>query len=123
VRIDRTHNAMRRLIAGIILLAFAARALVPQGYMPSHARPFSIEICPEGFPVQLLGHAPHHHSGGPAHSEHCVFGSACPPGPLSEQPTLSAFTVLESASVAHRVAAIVVRRVILPHARGPPAIA
>jgi hypothetical protein len=114
---------MRQLIAGIILLAFAARALVPHGYMPSHERPFSIEICPEGFPAQLLGHTAHHHSGGPAHSEHCVFGSACPPGPLSELPALSLFSLLESASPAHQVATIVVRRVTLPHARGPPAVA
>jgi hypothetical protein len=114
---------MRQLIAGIVLLVFAVRALVPQGYMPSHERPFSIEICPEGFPAQLLGHATHHHSGSPAHSEHCVFGSACPPGPLSELPALSLFTLLESASPTHRVAKIVVRRVTLPQARGPPAVA
>jgi hypothetical protein len=111
---------MRQLIAGIVLLAFAARALVPQGYMPSRERPLSIEICPEGLPAQLLGHTAHHHSGGPAHSEHCVFGSACPPGPLSELPALSLFSLLESASPAHRTATIVVRRVTLPHARAPP---
>jgi hypothetical protein len=116
--------ASRKLITALLLLAFAARALVPLGYMPSHERPFSLELCPEGFPAQLLAHAGHHHHpGSPAHNDHCVFGTACPPGPLSELRALSAFTPLESPPRALRVAAIVVRRVTPPHARGPPTAA
>jgi hypothetical protein len=37
-----------------MLLAIALRSLIPVGFMPSADRPFTLEICPDGFPVQLL---------------------------------------------------------------------
>jgi hypothetical protein len=115
-----------RLIAGVMLLAFALRALVPQGFMPSSERPFTVEICPEGFPAEVLmlgGH--HHHHGGPhSQSEHCVFGTACASGPPSQlaSPTNSSPTELVRAAPGLAGAASV-RLVYLPQVRGPPSVA
>jgi len=39
-----------------MLVAFALRALIPPGFMPANARPFSLEICWEGLPAHMLGH-------------------------------------------------------------------
>jgi hypothetical protein len=115
-----------RLIGGVLLLVFALRALIPQGFMPASDGPFVLEICPEGFPAQLLmlgGH--HHHHGGPrAQTEHCVFGTACASGPPSHLALLtvrSPTKLLRAAPVV--TVAAVVRLVYLPHVRGPPAVA
>jgi|HubBroStandDraft_1064217.scaffolds.fasta_scaffold20705_2 hypothetical protein len=43
-------------MASIMLVAFASRALIPSGFMPANDRPFSMEICWEGFPADLLAH-------------------------------------------------------------------
>jgi hypothetical protein len=77
----------RKLIAGILLFAFASRALVPMGFMPATGLAFSLQICPDGFPAQLLHHSmddahgahgagssTHHH--GSSASEHCAFAAA-----------------------------------------------
>jgi hypothetical protein len=81
----------RKFIAGILIVALAMRALVPTGFMPAADHRFSLEICPDGFPAQLLhygtshGHGMHH-SGGAAHShdaarsEHCVFAAVASAG-------------------------------------------
>jgi hypothetical protein len=64
----------RTLMASIMLVAFASRALIPPGFMPASDRPFSMEICWEGFPADLLPHGepPHADSMGmdsmPVHS-------------------------------------------------------
>ncbi len=51
------HKGHRRtLTAGILLVAFAVRALIPPGFMPATDRPFSIDICWEGLPAGLLAH-------------------------------------------------------------------
>lgn len=124
MRIRLFHKAPRLLIAGVMLFALAVRALIPQGFMPSWDRPFSVEICPEGLPVQLLAHAGHHHhhGGGGSLSEHCVFGTACPNGPPSCPEVPAAVMPTERVSPAATVAApVVVRLVYLPHSRGPPA--
>jgi len=115
-------SATQKLIASVLLLAFAVRALVPVGFMPGNGRPLSIEICPEGFPVQLLGQAAdHHHGGSNWHAEHCVFGSACTSGPIAEFPFLNSPVVAELAAATPCISpAIVVRLVYLPRARGPP---
>jgi hypothetical protein len=75
----------RTLLAGILLVALVLRALIPAGFMPSSERPFSLEICPEGFPAWLLPHSHHHHDGGSGEhsmSDHCTFGGAAGAGPL-----------------------------------------
>jgi hypothetical protein len=125
MRLGLSKKTKHELIAGILLFAFAVRALVPQGFMPASDRPFSIEICPEGFPAQLLvdaGH--HHHSGNHWHIEHCVFGSGCTSGPVSHLPSLVSISLVRYVPPALFVsAAIAVQLVHLPQARGPPAAA
>jgi hypothetical protein len=80
------HRRRRKLIAGILLLVYATRALVPTGFMPATDHAFLLRICPEGFPAQLLhGAMDHEHgahsSGGGVHhhgsqGEHCLFAAA-----------------------------------------------
>jgi hypothetical protein len=76
----------RNLIVSILLIALVFRALVPAGFMPAPNHAFSLEICPDGFPPQLLHHAMEHgsgahHAGAAPHShnsaraEHCVFAA------------------------------------------------
>jgi hypothetical protein len=84
----------RKLIVSILLVALALRALVPVGFMPASDRPFALEICPDGFPPQLLhygmfhGHGMHHfggasHSHDAGRSEHCVFAAVASAGPAT----------------------------------------
>jgi hypothetical protein len=81
-------------MVSILLIALAFRALVPAGFMPAPDHAFSLEICPEGFPPQLLHHGMDHgpgahHSGAASHShnsarsEHCVFAAVAGAGPAS----------------------------------------
>jgi hypothetical protein len=123
MRICLSNKATRKLIAGVMLLAFALRALVPQGFMPSNDRPFTVEICPEGFPAELLmlgGHH-HHHGGHQSQTEHCVFGTACASGPPSQLALLTHSSPAELVRAAPVVPdAAVVRLVYLPQLRGPP---
>jgi len=116
------ERSRRTLMASVMLVALALRALIPPGFMPASDRPFSIEICWDGFPANVLApyepaHADamgmdsmpehagdvashrgplqaahHHHAGHPSHSEHCVFGSACGAGPIPDLPLLSEFS-------------------------------
>jgi hypothetical protein len=132
-------RSRRTLMASIMLAALASRALIPPGFMPASDRPFSIEICWEGFPADLLARgerepvadsmshrgplpeAHHHHSGNPSHSEHCVFGTACSAGPIPHLPLPSDI----SSALRLRAAAFVsiagaVRLVHLPQPRAPP---
>jgi hypothetical protein len=115
----------RRRLALLLVPAFVLRALIPTGFMPAREAPFSLEICPEGFPTQLLTHSGHQHEhdggGTPGHSEHCAFGSACGNGPLSEsglRGPSAAPPQAESPCPARR--APFIRLVHLPEARGPP---
>jgi len=114
------------LIAGVMLFAFAVRSLIPLGFMPSSEQPFSVEICPEGFPARLLVHAGqhHHHGAGHSYTDHCVFGTACVNGPPSQSALRADFAPTALAVAAPYAAApIVVRLVYLPHVRGPPTTA
>lgn len=91
----------RQWLLSVLLVVLCVRALVPAGFMPSADKPFSFQICPDGFPTQLLhsaqtAHAAHHHHDGAQsiaddqqpsphqHSpraEHCVFAAAAGIGP------------------------------------------
>jgi len=117
-----SKKASRTLVAGVITLAFVAHALIPQGFMPTASSAFLLEICPEGFPAQLLRHADHHQHGGPhSYTEHCVFASAPASGPVSHIPQLGDFSLSELAPATRFVfRAVRVQLVYLPHARGPP---
>jgi hypothetical protein len=59
----------RRILASTLLVAFASRAFIPPGFMPAADRPFSIEICPEGFPAEMLARSE------PAHEDSVAPGS------------------------------------------------
>jgi hypothetical protein len=113
----------RSLIAALMLAAFVIRAFVPEGFMPSQTLPLSVEICPEGFPAELLHGSHHHHEHGSRHThfEHCVFGCAGSSGP-APQPAPVVYT--ELASIAPLpcppCAPPSVQLVHLPQARGPP---
>ena len=122
MRIELSNRTMRTLIAGIILLAYVARALVPQGFMPASDRTFSLEICPDGFPVQFLGHATHHHMPGHSNTENCVFGGGSASGPVAHLAPLTSLALAQRAPITQTSsAAIRVQLVYLPHVRGPPA--
>jgi hypothetical protein len=41
-------------VISTLLVALVVRALIPAGFMPATDRPFSFQICPDGFPAQLL---------------------------------------------------------------------
>jgi hypothetical protein len=124
-----------------MLVAFALRALIPAGFMLGD-RPFSIEICWDGFPAAMLAHGDSRDTGsmdmdsmdmgpmdmGSTHgghqhsaSEHCVFGSACSAGPIPHLASPSNFSsprllpALEFASIAGAV-----HLVHLPQSRAPP---
>lgn len=141
------RRSRRMLMASIMLVAFAWRALVPAGFMPSGDRPFLIEICPEDLPAGLLAHseAPgedsadmsgmdmgsmshsgfvqgaHHHPGGPSHVEHCVFGTASGAGPICNLPLLSNISYsLPLRAFTFDSIAGAIRLVHLPPPRAPP---
>jgi hypothetical protein len=117
------HKNSRMLIAGVMLLAFAVRALIPQGFMPSSDRRFAVEICPEGLPSQLVTHTHGHHGGGHSSTDHCVFGTACASGPLSHPSVLTDISFSAIAPAAPSTTeTIAVRLVFLPHSRGPPLV-
>ena len=140
MRLGPRMRSRRTLLASIMLVAFVLRALVPPGFMPASDRPFSIEICWEGFPAAMLAHgepphadsmdmgsmpahsgAQHHHSGSPSHSEHCVFGTACSAGPIPHLPLLSEISSTQQLrAVAFASFAGAVRVVHLPQPRAPP---
>lgn len=50
-------------MAGIMLVAFASRVLIPPGFMPASGWPFSLEICWEDLPADMLAHVE------PAHAD------------------------------------------------------
>jgi hypothetical protein len=103
------HPTHRRWLLGALLVALIVRSLIPAGFMPATDRPFSFQICPDGFPAHLLksaasgAHAEHHHShqdpstdagagidsGGETHrhssagANHCPFSAAASAGPLA----------------------------------------
>ena len=115
----------RRRLAFLLLPALLLRALIPAGFMPAREAPFSVEICPDGFPAQLLTHGTDHHdhSGGDRrHSDHCVFGAAGA-GPLPESaPCGVSLAALPVAASPPAAPVLFVRLVHLPEPRGPPLV-
>jgi hypothetical protein len=132
------HAGLRRrrrhqLIASILLIALAFRALVPTGFMPAAGQAFTLEICPDGFPAQLL-HPPMdhehgaHHSHGASHHhdplrcEHCGFAAVAGAGPAAHSllvlvPLSSTLApLLDAARQAYRA-----QRFLIQQPRAPPA--
>lgn len=128
------HRRRRELIASIVLLGFAARALVPTGFMPAADHSFSLQICPAGFPAQLLratnhahraygsSGAVHHH--GSSRAEHCAFaavaGAAAVPNALATLASLVS-ALAPPFPVTHPV--YLSQRFRIQQARGPPLLA
>jgi hypothetical protein len=135
------NPTQRQWIFSILLLALLVRALVPAGFMPSSEQPFSFQICPDGFPAQLLHsgdahqHQHHHDSDGPTHgdrggphehgvrAEHCVFAAVATVGAISQLALL--LTPLEERAAPHFYTALPIpeltrHRVQQP--RAPPAL-
>jgi hypothetical protein len=129
----------RALKASVMLVAFALRVLIPPGFMPASDRPFSLEICWEGLPANVLAHVEPSHAdsmdmasmgmdqgpdqrhGTPSHSEHCVFGTACGAGPFSHLTLPSDFSSAQQLlAIAFASIAVGVRVVHLPQPRAPP---
>ena len=134
MRLSLRKQNRRTLMSSIMLVAFALRVFIPPGFMPASGRPFSLEICWEGLPADMLAHveASHadsmemdhggdHHHGTSSHSEHCVFGTACSAGPIFH---LTLPSYLSSAqqlpASAFSSIAVAVRVVHLPQPRAPP---
>jgi hypothetical protein len=124
-----------RWIISLLLVALCVRALVPVGYMPSTERPFSFQICPDGFPAQLLKsnhaeHHHHHHGGGDdeqqpspdsMRAEHCVFAAAANAGPAPEGQLLSAAPPTQARLQLETESAILSpQRFRQPPSRAPP---
>jgi hypothetical protein len=134
----------RTLVVSIMLVAFGLRTLIPPGYMPASDRPFSLEICWEGLPADLVAHIAHsnpdsmdmdsmdmasmgmdqagdHNHRTSSQSDHCVFGTACGAGPTSHL-TLPSYlsSVQQRAATAFASIAIAVRVVHFPQPRAPP---
>jgi len=55
MRLSLGKRGMRTLVASIMVVTFALRELIPTGFIPA-SRPFSIEICWEDFPAEVLAH-------------------------------------------------------------------
>lgn len=135
--LNRIH---RQWLISLLLLAVAVRALIPAGFMPSADRPFTLEICPDGFPSQLLpaAHEHHHHAQddggsqnpekgssehGAARAEHCVFAAAAGVGPAPQIALLLAPVETRAApqfSCTTRTPELTRHRVQQP--RAPPAL-
>ncbi len=56
MRLRLGKSSRRTVIAGIMLVAFLSRGLIPPGFMPAGGRPLSLEICWEGLPAEMLAH-------------------------------------------------------------------
>jgi hypothetical protein len=143
MRTARLSRNSRQWLISALLLALVTRALIPAGFMPATDRPLSFQICPDGFPAQLLAssqdpHAHHHgaghgagaeepasthHQHSAAGNEHCVFAAAAAAGPLAFAPTFAA-----EAAIALPLPATVhpsrteSLRFRIPQPRGPPAL-
>jgi hypothetical protein len=145
MRTARLSRNSRQWLISALLLALVTRALIPAGFMPATDRPLSFQVCPDGFPAQLLAsslqdpHAHHHHGAGQsagaeepasthhqhstAGNEHCVFAAAAVAGPLAFASTFAAEAAialpLPAAVLPSRTESL---RFRIPQPRGPPAL-
>jgi hypothetical protein len=131
----------RHCIAAIALVAFALRALVPAGYMPSSDHPLTLQICGEGLDASPLAPAHHHHaalqeygqlhhheglhagtpSNGTGTFRHCPFGSAPLPAPVAQIPA-ALLTGVALATPVFQLRSLVVSQQLVrsQRARAPP---
>jgi len=135
-----SRPGQRLWVISTLLIALFVRALIPAGFMPATDRPFSFQVCPDGFPVALLQHeaAHHHHVDGmlmadhdhsaPEHNhstasaEHCVFAAAAGVFALAWAATFSApAATITAPEVDYLPPSFESLRFRLPQPRGPPA--
>jgi hypothetical protein len=57
VRSHLLNRVQQQWLISVLLVALAVRALIPAGFMPSADQPFTLQICPDGFPAQFLHRA------------------------------------------------------------------
>jgi hypothetical protein len=139
----RLNQKAGNWIISVLLVIFALRSLIPVGFMPSADEPFSLQICPDGLPSQLLDHLHgfHHehtlghehsshdsargeHQHDPSSSEHCVFAGAAGIGPGPYAFALGAWLDGSTTAVPDLPPAPPTRqRYYLPQPRGPPSLA
>ena len=67
----------RLWVISALLVAVVVRALIPAGFMPATDRPFSFQVCPDGFPAALLSDAA---AGAAVHDD---GGASQEPGPAA----------------------------------------
>jgi Protein of unknown function (DUF2946) len=122
----------RKLIAGILLFAFASRALVPMGFMPAMGHAFPLQICPDGFPPQLLhrgidhkhgaygaGGSTHHHDS--SVSDHCAFAAVTGAPPAANTPAVpGSFAGTQTALFDTTRSIYRTQRFRIQQPRGPP---
>lgn len=127
---NRVPNPHRHpWILSALLMALIVRALVPAGFMPATDRPFSFQICPDGFPAHMLAvanasfapedegeasvHAGHHHHSHPdGASSHEASATPVPDGRTSPED-----------GTPHRHAAAGMERCTFAAAAGPALLA
>lgn len=137
------RRLLKRSLTGLLVVAFALRAIVPLGFMPSGA-PFTVSLCPADFPIELLGassrheHADHKHmqmgaasrdhaQHAPSHDDHpqsvdhCPFGfaPAAAPAPHIAGPIVSLSAAALDLPVESSVS-LAFKRDYHPPPRGPP---
>jgi hypothetical protein len=138
----RINREARRWVIGVLLMTLVVRALIPVGFMPSAEHPFTVQICPDGFPPQLLGpeHGSHHYHGAGQHTsrdalggthqhdpsrfEHCAFALAAGMGPAPHAITGVAPLEPSTAPLLSQPSShLEVRRFRIPQPRAPPCLA
>jgi hypothetical protein len=124
-----------------VLAAFVLRALIPVGFMPSPEHPFTLSICPDGFPIELLpanDHAAHAHAaddpanvganGSNSHdhglSHHCSFATGAAAPRLADLPsTAMTFERGQPIEIEYLSPSLGTPRFLLAQSRAPPAFA
>jgi hypothetical protein len=103
----RASSASRASLASVVLIAFTLRALIPAGFMPSTEHPFTLSICPDGLPSQLLG-AADGHAAHRTHAQHAPDGAAPSDssGSTSHEHTPATHCSFATAAAAPRLAEI-----------------
>lgn len=126
---DHWRSAFRRypgLVLGVLLLALAARVVVPPGFMPAQAAA-GLEICWGGTAPLLLG-ADDHGAGGGTHDRvhaPCAFASLATAVVLPSSSVLLLAPVVRAESPRAPGTALPAARSahLRPPLRGPPVLA
>jgi hypothetical protein len=113
----------RALLAGLALLLFALRALVPVGFEPAPDGSLSLVICQDGLPASAHQAGTPARSGGGAHNDHCLFCNSPGTAPAPLLLALAATLLLVIATpFLHTPSFGGLRPVHVPQARAPPAL-